>query len=528
MNAEHSEYLPRPLVKGHLSLAWVELLYEVTRQFASTLELNEVLGKVLGMTVQAVGANKGSIFVLDGQGQVIRSILARPELPPEVKNPTLSKVMAGGFAGWVYSNKEADVIRDTTEDDRWHVFEGDTLVTRSAIGLPLIRRDRVIGILTLMHEEPNVFTDWHLELVSAIGRQAAAAIENASLYTETSAERSMFSTIISGVRDAILVTDEADRIIISNPAAERDLGFSGNVRDYAFQDVITEPALLDFYGEGWETGTAEREVAFKDGRVFSCFLVVQPELGNILGLHDITTLKELDRLKSEFVSHVSHDLKSPLMMITGYAGLLENDLEGDQKVYLQNILKTVDRMESLIDNILDLGKIEMGVESDFRAVGLGQLAKSAVTSLQSLATAKNIELSTIVQTGMPIVEGSPVRLGQALSNLIQNAIKFTPEGGQVEVSVLLKGAEVLAAVRDTGPGIPAALHARLFQKFSKLGQKSTSTLEGQGLGLAIVKSVVEAHGGRVWVESQPDEGSTFGFAVPAAISDTENGVITSP
>ena len=515
MEQTSSEYLPRPLAQGQLSLGWVELLYEVTRQFASTLELNEVLGKVLAMTVGAVGASKGSVFLLDGQGQVIRSILAQPDMPPEVRIPTLSTVMSKGFAGWVFEHKQGDMIRDTDHDDRWHVFTDDTLVTRSVLGLPLMRRDRVIGILTLMHAEPDVFTGWHLELISAIGRQAAAAIENASLFTETSSERSMFSAIISGINDAIVVTDETDQIILSNPAAARDLGFGSDLRGFGFQELVSEEALLEFYNSAVAEKTISREVAFADGRVFNCFLVNPPQIGKILGLHDITTLKELDNLKSEFVSHVSHDLKSPLMMITGYAGLLEADLEGDQKLYLENILKTVDRMEDLIDNILDLGRIEIGIETEFRGVGLGSLAKSAVASLQALAVAKVIELGTTVEVGLTDVIGSPIRLGQAITNLVQNALHFTPDGGQVEVTVRNAAGGVQVDVRDNGSGIPPGLQSKLFQKFSKLGQKSTSAQEGHGIGLAIVKSVIDGHDGRVWVESQLDKGSTFSFFVPA-------------
>lgn len=513
MTKRKNDILPNPLTEGQLYLGWVELLYEIIRQFASTLDLDEVLGTVLSMTVQSVGASEGSIFLLDNQGWVKRSILARGNIPPEVKFPVLVTVMSKGFAGWVYQNRRADIITDTKDDPRWVPLSDDPHLTRSVIGVPLIRREQVVGILTLTHPKPNIFTSWHLELLNAIARQAAAAIENAQLYTQANTERQMLQAILGAVQETIIVTDARNRVIFWNASAQQSLGLTENARNKPLKEAITEESLLLFYQMA-EGERRFKQITFNDGRAFECSLVRVPNMGKVLALHDITTFKKLDALKSEFVSHVSHDLKNPLMLIGGYSAMLEEDVQGESATHAETITKTVERMREFIDDLLDLSRIEMGIEAEFKPIDMNGVMLASVTNMQALAVQHGVELVTQPSDGEILVNGSPVRLGQAISNLVGNAIKFTPHGGKIITCTSQEEGLSVIRVSDTGPGIPPALQGKLFQKFSKLGQDTTRGGEGHGLGLAIVRSVVEAHGGRVWVESQLGEGSIFAFGIP--------------
>jgi len=518
MTKRRTNMLPNPLDEGQLYLGWVELLYEVIRQFASTLDLDEVLGTVLNMTVQSVGANEGSIFLLDNQGWVRRSILARGNVPPQVKFPVLVTVMSKGFAGWVYQNRRADIIQDTKNDPRWVPLSDDTLSSRSVIGVPLVRRELIVGILTLTHPKPNVFTTWHLELLNAIARQAASAIENAQLYTQANNERQMMQAILGTVQESIIVADLRDRVIFWNASAQQSLGLTENARNKPVKEVVIEDTLLNFY----QTAEGERrfkQIAFDDGRYFECSLVRVPNIGKVLAMHDITTFKTLDALKSEFVSHVSHDLKNPLMLIGGYAAMLEEDVQGESADHAGNITRTVERMRDFIDDLLDLSRIEMGIEAEFKPVDMNGVMMAAVTNMQALAVQNGVKLVTEPGEGELIVKGSPVRLGQAISNLVGNAIKFTPAGGRVTARAGLEEGLAVVRVSDTGPGIPPALQSKLFQKFSKTGQDATRSGEGHGLGLAIVRSVIEGHGGRAWVESREGAGSVFAFGVPVVAEE---------
>jgi signal transduction histidine kinase len=493
-----------------------ELLYEVTRQFASTLELDVVLGKVLGLTVESVGAAVGSIFLFDENGRVVRSILARGNLPPEVRYPTVATVMSQGFAGWVYQQRRADLVIDTESDERWYVFPNDTLVVRSAIAAPLIRDADVIGIITLTHPEPNCFRAGQLSLLEAIAAQASLAVEKAQLHSRVTNERAMLGAIIAGVQDAILAVDLQERLILANPAARQNLDLAADADGRLIRDIIREPALLAFYDSSGEQELTRQEVTLADDRVFDCTLVGAPNVGKILAMHDVTTFKRLAALKNEFVSQVAHDLKAPLGIIYGYASLLGDlpILKEEEDLYVKPIMLAVNRMRGLIDNILDIGRIEMGIEAEFQLLDLVVTTLTAVTGLEAVAVEKRISLVTELPAEAVLVRGVPVRLEQAITNLVANALKFTPPGGRVTVQVNCKDDQATVLIKDTGPGIPALLQDRLFQKFCKLGQQETASQQGHGLGLAIVKSVVDAHHGQVWVESEVGCGSTFAFALP--------------
>ncbi len=509
------DYIPMDRRDDAQAKAWVELLFNVSREFSASLDLDETLGRVLSMTVQVVGASEGSIFLLEGNGAVSRSIIARSELPPEIKIPTIETVMREGFAGWVYATREPMILADTRLEPRWHEFEGDRLQTRSAIGLPIQRREQMIGLLTLTHPEPERFTARHLNVLRPIAEQAAQAIENATLFTRTRNERGILNAVVQAVLQPILVFDEANVLLLHNQSARQALALAHTDIGKRMNAVVKEPALLEFCQSLRPQDEPVREIRFVDGRVFDCSLERIFGLGMVVSLHEITTLKQLDALKSDFVAHVSHDLKNPLAIIRGYAGMVAEDgPDSAASQYAEKILGGVERMQGLIENLLDIGKIELGIESEFEPLDLAALGQSVLDTQQALAKDRGVRLLAEDLTGPLTVVGSRVRLEQALTNLISNALKFTPEGGEVRLGGAREGEYSHVWVQDNGPGIPPALQARLFQKFSKLGQEGTQSREGHGLGLAIVKAVVDAHGGRVWVESTAGEGSRFHFSLP--------------
>jgi signal transduction histidine kinase len=245
-------------------------------------------------------------------------------------------------------------------------------------------------------------------------------------------------------------------------------------------------------------------------------LVAVPQVGKLLAMHDITAFKQLDNLKNEFVSQVAHDLKAPLGIIYGYASLL-NKLptlgEEDNDIYIKPIMQAVTRMRALIDNILDIGRIEMGIEAEFEMADLASIVASAAAGLRAMAEEKGVGLE-VDTPHVPPIFGAVMRLEQAVSNLLGNALKFTPAGGSVTVRVLQDGDQLVVEVRDTGPGVPVPAQGHLFQRFARSGHQETISSEGHGLGLAIVKSIVDAHRGKVWLASEPGKGSTFAFSLP--------------
>jgi signal transduction histidine kinase len=243
------------------------------------------------------------------------------------------------------------------------------------------------------------------------------------------------------------------------------------------------------------------------------------QVGRVCVLRDVTRFKELDTLKSEFVSTVSHDLRSPLTLMRGYATMLEmvGNLNEEQQKYLQRMSVGVDSMTRLVNNLLDLGRIEAGVDLNLEMVPLRRLLHKVVESLQVAAAHKQVELAVLfAEEAEPVVEADAGLIEQAVHNLVENAVKYTLEGGRVTAAlrVVDGGQNAVIEVRDTGIGIAPPDQLRLFERFYRVAHRETRKQRGSGLGLAIVKSIVERHNGRVWVESELDRGSTFTVVLP--------------
>ncbi len=499
-------------------LAMMELVFEATRRFASLLDLNAVLAKVLSLMVDTLGADRGSIFLFDAEGQVSQHILARRNLPPAESAQIVSTVLDKGLAGWVVRHQQPALVEDTLTDERWHHLPGDQWSTRSAIAVPLLHRGQLNGLLTLMHSQPGAFTPPHLELATAIAAQAATAVENARLFTRVRDERAVLEALINGVQQPIIVTDAQNRVRYVNPAAEALDPRMEQAVGQTVEAVVPSDKLNALFRQLLASGQPQRdEIPWPDGRTFDANLVRIPDVGAVAVLHDVTHFKELDRLKSEFVATVSHDLKSPLTVIYGYAELLQDALPDPNPLTvkgLEEIKASTTRMKQLITTLLDLAQIESGLDKAKEPCQLSEIIAQVVHEYAMPAADKELDLQVNVPDDLPTLIGHPVRLAQAVSNLVSNAIKYTPAGGQVSVSAQVQGNKLVVQVQDTGPGIPPAKQSGLFGKFYRVGSSETLAQEGHGLGLAIVKSVVEAHGGRVWVESKVGEGSTFAFALP--------------
>jgi two-component system phosphate regulon sensor histidine kinase PhoR len=225
----------------------------------------------------------------------------------------------------------------------------------------------------------------------------------------------------------------------------------------------------------------------------------------------------LDALKSEFVATVSHDLRSPLTLMRGYATMLEmvGDLNEQQNNYVHKIIAAVENMSRLVNNLLDLGRIEAGVDLQLEMVLVHDVVERVTGSLQLQASQKKIQLSVdIPNDTTPLLEADQALLQQALYNLVENAIKYTEPGGKVDVRVKTRLEGIVFEVSDSGIGIAPVDLPHLFEKFFRGAQREAKKQHGTGLGLAIVKSIAERHGGRVWVESQLGKGSTFSLLIP--------------
>jgi signal transduction histidine kinase len=240
-------------------------------------------------------------------------------------------------------------------------------------------------------------------------------------------------------------------------------------------------------------------------------------VGRVCILRDVTRFKELDALKSEFVSTVSHDLRSPLTLMRGYATMMDmvGELNEQQQSYVGKIITGVENMAHLVNDLLDLGRIELGVDLQLEPISILDVLEKVTGTLQIQASQKEIDLSLELPKDLPDhIDADPALFHQAIYNLVENAIKYTSEGGQVFVRVRTLDNILVFEIQDTGIGIAPEDMTRLFEKFYRGKAREARTRAGTGLGLAIVRSIAERHGGRVWVESEEGKGSTFYLQIP--------------
>jgi PAS domain S-box-containing protein len=391
---------------------------------------------------------------------------------------------------------------------------------RSTLAVPLRARRGNIGVLHATRKlAMELFSDRDRYQLSLLADHAAIAIENARLFAEVEEQRSKLETILIGSEDLIIVTDELGLVLLANPAA-------ADAFCLEMEAMIGKPLLEVTNSESLDrlfnlplTGEDARslEVPLVDGRTFHATLSPVADVGWALIMRDISHLKELDKMKSDFVATITHDLRSPLTAIQGSLALLSElgELTGEQQEFAERAMRNAEHMDALITNLLDIGRIEAGLEMEMGPIHLDAVIEEAVANLLGEARSKGLVLRAVVPDNLPLVSGNHTRLMQVMGNLLDNAIRYTPRGGNITVLVEDDGGQVTVSVTDTGVGIPAHAKGRVFDKFYRVEGAATRESEGIGLGLATVRSIVERHGGQVRVESTEGQGSTFSFSIPS-------------
>jgi two-component system NtrC family sensor kinase len=392
----------------------------------------------------------------------------------------------------------------------------------SLMYVPIRFKDRAIGVLGVDNRHSgHPFSEDQLIMVSALADYAAIAIENAHLFERSEVERQKLETILTSVGDGVLVVDQENRLLLINPVARQAFGLDeADLANMPIQEVIHQPELLDILNEEHSDSPFQTEITLEDGRVLNAQVTTIPEIGVSVTTQDITHLKELDRIKSDFVNTVSHDLRSPLTAILGYVELIERVgfVNTQQLEFIRRIQYSVQNITALINDLLDLGRIEAGFDTRKEVVPLAAIIQYAVEGFKNRAVEKEQEFEIDVSADLPQVLGNPIRLRQMISNLIGNAVKYTPAGGKVRVKAQAEENQIIFQVSDNGPGIPVADQPYIFDKFYR-GSNVATEISGTGLGLAIVKSIVENHQGRIWVESTIKHGSTFTVVLPVTDID---------
>jgi two-component system phosphate regulon sensor histidine kinase PhoR len=330
------------------------------------------------------------------------------------------------------------------------------------------------------------------------------------------------AALLGTTPDAVILLDAEQRVVLLNPPAETLLGLnSASAANRPAREVIRDATLLALLAD---TGTLPAQVTAEDGHIYAPRAVpITGEDGTLEGqalvLRDMTQFEQLNRNMADFLSTVSHDMRSPLTFIKGYLDMLGmiGPLTERQAQFVEKITGGVMQMADMIEKILDAGRLDPHTgryELSREPSDIGELVRRAAQPLLEPARKKELVLSIDVADDLPVLNVDAARLVSAFANLIENAVKYTPEGGRVDVSLGVERDALVFRVRDNGYGISAEDQAKLFQRNVRLRRPEWKQVKGSGLGLFIVKHVAQRHGGDAWVESVEGQGSTFALAIP--------------
>jgi PAS domain S-box-containing protein len=414
---------------------------------------------------------------------------------------------------------------------------------RTFLGAPILRGDEAFGILNLTEKQGGApFTQEDEQLLILLTSQAAIAIHNARLHHESEIQRLRLETLVETAPIGIFVVDAQREVLIANKEVERILGLvhEPNMRLDAYERAATylRPDLTSYDTEDLplqralnrgETVRAE-EMIFDlvEGRNITTLVDAAPFLspdGRIAGavaiVQDISPLEEVEKLRREFLEMVTHELKTPLAAIKGAAAMALGSFARLSEEETKDLLRVVDeqseRLREMIDNLLDMSRIRSGaLDVKPRPIDLRETISGVISTI-GRAVGREIRLE--MGDGVPPVMADGRRVDQVMSNLIDNAVKYSPPNEPITVSARRNDHHMVVTVRDKGRGITSQDMPLIFRKFTRLAPESG--IPGSGLGLAVCKGIVEAHGGRIWAESDGEgKGAAFSFSLPIATQDT--------
>ena len=536
--------------------------YAVSRVLTDATSLEEAAPRILQAIGEHLGWALGALWIVDDAAGVLRcrTTWHTPAINApafETASRETSFERGAGLPGRVWASGQPAWVADVASDRQFLRLEAAAAAgLRAAFAFPIRRGSRTSGVLEFLSPAFQPPDDDLLQMVAALGSQIGQFIERKRAEAALRESEERFRLLIEGVRDyAIYMLDPAGQIVSWNAGAERLTG-------YRADEILGRHFSCLHPPEAIEHGLADRELAIaattgrseiegwrmrKDGTRFwatTLLTALYDDAGGLRGFakltRDITEHKRLEeirrrsaeleerhrraqeasRLKSEFLANMSHELRTPLNSIIGFAELMHDGLVGpiaDQhKEYLGDILTSARHLLQLINDILDLSKIEAG-KMEFRPelVDLAKLIGEVRDILRTIASKKQIRITIAVDPAVGPLLIDPARLKQVLYNYLSNALKFTPEGGQVMVRARPSGPDAFRIeVEDTGVGIRPEDMERLFHEFEQLDAGTAKKHQGTGLGLALTRRIVEAQGGTVEARSTPGQGSTFSATLP--------------
>ena len=502
--------------------ALAQQLARAAAALATELDPAAVLDEVVEQAPELLDADAGAIRLLEGEELVVAATRgAGADLALDSRVASTERL-----AGDVVQSRAPLGLSDTEGDAR--LREADPMLAEHAayLGAPLLGPDgSLLGVLSVYSQLPRGWRDEEVEALLALAGTAASALSGADLYQRVALESERSGAILGNIADGIVAVDRDGRVVLWNKAAEDITGVSADeARGRAPVEVLQRNLESAQRAPG-----GERLVSIRRGDEDVWLSLTEAVMrdpagavaGRIFAFRDISTERAVEQIKSEFVSTVSHELRTPLTSIYGFAEtLLREDVlfgEDERQTFLRYIASESERLTRIVDMLLNAARLDAGdLEVHLAPTDVGSVVSEAVADAQSSASV-NAHRFVLDLPGEPLTAAAdPEKLRQILDNLVENAVKYSPGGGTITVRARRNGETVEVRVDDEGIGIPQAEQQRIFSKFYRAESAARQTPGGgTGLGLFIVRGLVNAMGGRIWVDSREGQGSSFAFELPA-------------
>jgi PAS domain S-box-containing protein len=521
---------------------------ETTGVVTSAAEYEEVLKRVLAKVAMILQAEKCVFMVLDKEaGELYAS---RPALGLTDEEVRRFRVRATqGISGQVFRDGEPVIFNDAVKDERTVKENVALLNVRNGVCVPLTleKRDpdtnkviekKTVGVLHVFNKRyGSMFTEEDTRLLSVLARQASQVIAQTQSYFEVVEEKKQLVSAIESIVSGLITVAKNGHMMQINASARRMFGLnSQEVHGRPFDEIIEDQAVRDLINScirDEEEQLAEIAVNMPEERIFQSQTALMHNedheiIGAVVVFNDITEIRSIERMKTAFVSTVSHELRTPLTSIKGFISTLLQDHEGyydtdTQREFYQIIDSECDRLTRLISDLLNVSRIEAGraLDLNLQPVGLRNLIEKVISVQKSYAS--NHELVTDIADGIDQVVADEDKVDQILTNLVNNAIKYSPNGGKITIKAWPEDERAVISVSDQGMGIPDDHLAKVFDRFHRIDNRDTRKVGGTGIGLFLVKHLVEAHHGDIRVDSEVGVGTTFTFWLPKEGPKEEKG-----
>jgi signal transduction histidine kinase len=496
----------------------LQMLSEIGREMTSTLNLETALENAMINTQRLLKAEAVVLFLLDENGDklVIKASGGR-----HLRIRDVAIRLEEGIAGWVTRNKRPLIVNDVRTNPLYHsAIDSQTgLLTTSVLCVPLQRRDEILGVIESINHPRGTFNESDQQVLSSVAAWAAIAVDNANLFRRIAEERSRLEATLVETADAVVLTDLNGRIILINQAAGQAFRINPEMAsDRLATEIFVNHPLGELLMDDEGRLPTNLEVTTPTERVLYATVSEITGVGRVAVMQDITALKQIDRMRSELLGTAAHDLKNPLNAIRLGSDLLgDAPLTDQQRKALSMMQRATDSMTSLITGLLETIRVESTANLSYQPCQVHDLIRRSIEDLRPLADARQHNITYTPPEESLLIMGDPSRLNSVMANLLSNAIKFTGNGGKIHVDVSWNDDEICISVKDNGPGIPDDEIGRVFDHLFRgriTVEDPHNPIEGTGLGLALAKTVIEQHGGHIWVESNVGQGSNFSFTLP--------------